>query len=42
MKKIVTVIAAVLLSALISVSAGARTKTIADYQLVYDTCYDWY
>lgn len=42
MKKIVTLIAAVLLSALISVSAGARTKTIADYQLVYDTCYDWY
>lgn len=42
MKKIVTVIAAVLLSALISVSAVARTKTIADYQLVYDTCYDWY
>lgn len=42
MKKIVTLISAVLLSALISVSAGARTKTIADYQLVYDTCYDFY
>lgn len=42
MKKIAALISAVLLSALISVSAGARTKTIADYQLVYDTCYDWY
>ena len=42
MKKIISLISAVLLSTLISVSAGARIKNITDYQLVYDTCYDWY
>lgn len=42
MKKIAAIISAVLLSVLLAVSAGARTKNITDYQLVYDTCYDWY